>query len=221
MAPGVIIAPALEKLGYFAERADGISVTGAPDAATVMDTIRAGYCAVLRDGAYTELGVRRTGDDWTIVLAQPLVPLRATLPPWRDAGRFILAASNAARAQGRQCGDRYYGAAPALAWSGALADAAHAHSSDMAQRAYFSHTGKDGGGVIERAARQGYRYVRLGENIAFGQRTAQDVVDGWLASPAHCANLMSAEFHDMGAAYALRGAQRQTAYWTQVLGTAR
>ena len=41
----------------------------------------------------------------------------------------------------------------------------------------------------------------IGENIAAGQRTPQDVVDGWIASDGHCANLMNPNFEELGTGY--------------------
>jgi uncharacterized protein YkwD len=140
------------------------------------------------------------------------------LPGQREAGNSILAAVNAARANARSCGEQNYPAAPALAWNASLADAALAHSRDMAAQRYLSHQGKDGRDVADRAAQAGYRWLRIGENVAVGQETPEDAVAGWLASPGHCANIMSAGFTEMGAAY---GVNQARAYWTQVLAAPR
>ncbi|UUZ56329.1 CAP domain-containing protein [Massilia sp. H-1] len=109
-----------------------------------------------------------------------------------------------------------------LAWNDTLAAAAHAHSADMAAQRYLNHTGKDGRMVAERAAAAGYQASRIGENIAAGQASADEVVQGWLDSPGHCANLMNEDFSEMGAAYAVNRARAPARiYWTQVLGTPR
>ena len=68
----------------------------------------------------------------------------------------------------------------------------------------------------DRALRAGYKWRTIGENIASGQRTAQEAVQGWLDSPGHCANIMNAAFAEMGVGYAVNPA-RGTLYWTQVL----
>ena len=76
------------------------------------------------------------------------------------------------------CGERHFTAAPALKWSAALFEAARAHSQDMARQRYFSHTGKDGREVEERAVRAGYRWRGIGENIAAGQASPEEAMAG-------------------------------------------
>ena len=103
-------------------------------------------------------------------------------------------------------------------WNEALAEAALAHSRDMASRDYFSHADPSGASVRQRATRAGYRWRYVGENIAAGLGSPEQVVAGWLASPGHCANLMSPDFVDMGAAYAVEPASKLDIYWTQTFG---
>ncbi|HSX88030.1 MAG TPA: CAP domain-containing protein, partial [Pseudomonas sp.] len=95
------------------------------------------------------------------------------------------------------------------------------HSRDMATRNYFSHQDKNGDLAGKRATRAGYRWQSIGENIAAGQGAAKQVVAGWLASPAHCFNIMNADFTEMGAAYAVNPQSDAAIYWTQVFGTPR
>jgi uncharacterized protein YkwD len=99
------------------------------------------------------------------------------LPDWAEAGKTILEAVNAAR-PARTCGDQSFAAAPALAWNAALGAAALAHSRDMANRRYFSREGKDGKAVGDRAQQAGYRWRRIGENIAVGMRSPEGEVAG-------------------------------------------
>jgi hypothetical protein len=210
---------ALKQAGYLAARVQSISVSGPRDARSAMAHIVARHCSVLLDRRYAEFGVRRDGNAWRVVLAQPL--LADDLGDWADAGRRVLELVNAARAEARDCGDRRLPAAPPVRWNGALGEAALAHSRDMASRNYFSHEGRDGSRVGERATRAGYGWRRIGENIATGQGSPAHVVSGWLSSPSHCANLMSRAYTDMGAAYAVDPASDTAIYWTQVLGEPR
>ncbi|EPN53988.1 hypothetical protein A244_16354, partial [Pseudomonas syringae pv. actinidiae ICMP 18807] len=69
-----------------------------------------------------------------------------------------------------------------------------------------------------RAELAGYVGQQIGENIAAGQDTARKVVDGWLVSPGHCANLMSPGFRDLGAAYAMDPKSDAGIYWTAMFG---
>ncbi len=216
---GTLLDVALERAGYPVRQADAISLSGSSDSATVMAMLEQRYCKTLRSSAFSAIGVTRSGDSWLIVLAQPAPPPPASLLPSQDvAGQAILAAVNVARASGRQCGVRFFPASAALAWNASLAQAARVHSADMAAQHYLNHQGKDGRSVAERALAAGYRWRRIGENIAAGQGTSAEAVDGWLASPGHCANLMSEDFKEMGAAY---GVSTGRIYWTQVFGTPR
>ena len=182
-----------------------------------MQVLRDKYCAHLLSPDVTAIGTSRTGNAWQVVLARPrVVP---ALPDWREAGRQIVALVNEARSRPRACGDRTFGAAGPVAWNDALAEAALAHSTDMARRHYFSHQEPDGSMPADRATRAGYRWIRVGENIASGQRSTQEAVASWLDSPGHCANIMNPGFTDMGAAWVVDpGNRNRTPFWTQVFG---
>ena len=223
IGPGTFIESALEQAGYPVEQALAIDVTGPEDARAAMEVLRKQYCPVLLSTDFSTVGSYREGATWTVVLARPAPPLpSATYPDWHEAGRLILDQVNIARASPRMCGDRAYPAVPPLRWNEALGQAALAHSRDMATRRYFSHRAKDGSEVGERARRAGYSWRRVGENIAFGQRTPEEAVAGWLQSPGHCANIMHGGFSDMGAAYGVTPEQRSgIIYWTQAFGTPR
>lgn len=220
---GTFIESALERAGYAAEQAQAVYVTGPENAQAAMAVLAQRYCQVLLSDRFSAVGSYREGTTWTVVLARPAPPLpSATYPDWRDAGREILQEVNAARASARSCGNQAFPAAPPLAWNPALGNAALAHSRDMAMRRYFSHRAGDGSQAAERALRAGYSWRRVGENIAFGQRSPREAVEGWLDSPGHCANIMNRGFTEMGAAYGVTP-QRQTGiiYWTQVFGAPR
>jgi uncharacterized protein YkwD len=62
--------------------------------------------------------------------------------------------------------------------------------------------------------------VRAGENIALGPQSADEVVDGWLASPGHCANIMDSRFRHIGVGLAT-GRGRGQIYWVQTFGAPR
>ncbi|NHZ90926.1 CAP domain-containing protein [Massilia sp. CCM 8733] len=216
---GTLLAPAIERAGYPVAQADAIHVAGVSDPVRVMASIERSYCKTLLSARFAHVGARRSGDSWLIVLAQPAPPSAASrLPPSREAGLRILEAANRARASARNCGAQAFEAAPPLVWNEELAAAAQGHSADMAGKRYFSHAGKDGRMVDERALAAGYNWRRVGENIAVGQESPDEVVAGWLDSPGHCANLMDAQLSDMGAGYAIHHAgERARVYWTQVL----
>ncbi|MBF2017756.1 MAG: CAP domain-containing protein [Rivularia sp. T60_A2020_040] len=123
---------------------------------------------------------------------------------------------NRARSQGRVCGNRRFGAARLLSANGSLNRAALVHSSDMAARRQISHTGSNGSTLGQRATQAGYQWRGIAENVASGQRTSTEVVQAWLKSPGHCANIMSPNYNEGGVS-AVRGRDGQI-YWTMVYG---
>jgi uncharacterized protein YkwD len=100
-----------------------------------------------------------------------------------------------------------------------LAAAAQAHSSDMARRAFFAHESLDGRQVWDRAVAAGYAYRKVAENIAAGQRSADEVVRGWMGSPGHRANILDGDLTQIGVGRADGGSYG--VYWTQVFGAPR
>lgn len=129
----------------------------------------------------------------------------------------VLTLTNQARAQARSCGAASFAAAAPLTFSAQLAQAAQGHASDMAARNYFSHTSLDGRTVAQRVTAAGYSWRALGENIAAGQRTPEEVVAGWLRSEGHCRNIMNPSYRELGVGYA-QGSSYGT-YWVQDFGT--
>ncbi|MEL6232030.1 MAG: CAP domain-containing protein [Cyanobacteria bacterium J06627_3] len=103
-----------------------------------------------------------------------------------------------------------------------LDETADKHSKDMAKRDYFSHTGKDGSKPWDRARREGYESGTVGENIAAGYSSAKAVVDGWIASPGHRANMLNANYNEIGIGHYYEandtGKVNYRHYWTQVFG---
>ncbi|QJS13455.1 sigma-70 family RNA polymerase sigma factor [Streptomyces argyrophyllae] len=79
-----------------------------------------------------------------------------------------------------------------------LDKAAQGHSDDMAARGFFDHTDPDGAGPGERITAAGYRWSTYGENIAKGQQTPQAVMDSWMNSPGHRANILNCAFKNIG-----------------------
>ncbi|MEU7908456.1 CAP domain-containing protein [Actinoplanes sp. NPDC049118] len=96
-----------------------------------------------------------------------------------------------------------------------LTAAARGHSSWMAQTGTFSHTGRDGSRFTTRVKDAGYARPSS-ENIAMGYRSASEVVNGWMKSSGHRANILNCKSKTIGvgAVYNAKG----TAYYTQVFG---
>ena len=109
------------------------------------------------------------------------------------------------------------GLAP-LSYDARLAAAARGHSEDMGLQNYFSHTSLDGRSVSDRIIDEGYTWNSYGENIAAGQPTPEDVIDSWMSSSGHRANILNPNFCDIGVGYAYVAASPYRHYWTQDFG---
>ncbi|MBQ7886372.1 MAG: SafA/ExsA family spore coat assembly protein [Clostridia bacterium] len=92
-----------------------------------------------------------------------------------------------------------------------LSRVARYKSEDMADRGYFSHTSPTYGTPFQMITAFGLSYRTAGENIAQGQRTPQDVVDAWMNSSGHRANILSSAYTQIGVGYCADGR-----YWTQL-----
>jgi uncharacterized protein YkwD len=138
-----------------------------------------------------------------------------------DNDKQMLTQINIARSQPRVCGSDTYTAIAPLAWHCSLNDVAYAHSRDMGDYNFFSHTGSDGLTVGDRVVNGGYDWSAVGENIAAGQQTIDIVMAAWLDSPGHCANIMDSAYTEFGAAsYSVNGSDYPI-YWTQVFARPR
>jgi len=109
----------------------------------------------------------------------------------------------------------------ALRWNALLARAAALHARDMADNDYFSHDSLDGRTFDERIAEQGYVWRTVGENIAAGQPTPKAVVNAWMNSPGHRANILNGAFAELGVGVATNAASTYGVYWVQDFGTPR
>jgi len=105
-----------------------------------------------------------------------------------------------------------------LQWDSRLYVAALGHAQDMAQQDYFEHTSLDGRTAGTRITQAGYVWSTYGENIAAAYATPVAVVEGWMNSSGHRANILSSSFCDIGVGYAYSASSRYGDYWTQDFG---
>ncbi len=90
---------------------------------------------------------------------------------------------------------------PALTESAKLNQVARIRLDDMFKRQYFSHTSPSGTGVAEAAQTIGYGYIVVGENLALGQfKNDAAVVQAWMESEGHKANILARRYFDIGVA---------------------
>jgi len=92
-----------------------------------------------------------------------------------------------------------------------LSRVARYKSQDMKDNKYFSHTSPVYGSPFKMMEDFGITYRTAGENIAYGQRTPQEVVNAWMNSKGHRANILSPSFKMIGVGYVVDGN-----YWTQM-----
>ncbi len=93
----------------------------------------------------------------------------------------------------------------------ALSRVARIKSQDMKDNNYFSHTSPTYGSPFNMMKQFGISYRTAGENIARGQRTPAQVVEGWMNSEGHRANILNSSYTHIGVGYVAEGN-----YWTQM-----
>jgi uncharacterized protein YkwD len=103
-----------------------------------------------------------------------------------------------------------------------LTNSATAYSQSMADRNFYSHASPDGTTLGQRLQAAGYaNWSGIGENLAAALSTPENVVAAWMASPTHRANILSAQFREIGVGYVYEANDRfgpYYHYWTMHLG---
>lgn len=97
---------------------------------------------------------------------------------------------------------------PALQWDARLAAAAEDRAEDMVARGYFAHVDPEGRSPFLTVKAHGYRFRAVGENLAVGYPTARSIVEGWMASPGHRANILATDYREVGIAIHPRAPKR-------------
>jgi uncharacterized protein YkwD len=238
-ANGLALAAAAERSGYPSLATSGLHV--ASTEAGILELLRRSACNVVTSRDLRGVGVYRRGlDSWIVItadyrapvlppsvarIAPPAADARAPEiprpPPPRAVPTEVLAAQalelvNDVRAHGTHCGQRQFAPAPPLALSSTLANVAFGHAVDMAEHDYFEHRDLNGQSPADRVRAVGYREKLVGENIAYGPKSVEEVVQGWLDSPGHCENIMDPRFAEMGIAFVAGRSGRHGLYWVQV-----
>lgn len=102
----------------------------------------------------------------------------------------------------------------ALSSDSQLARLAQLKAEDMAKNGYFSHTSPTYGSAFDMMKTYGVSYKTAGENIAKGQKTAESVMNGWINSSGHRANILKSDYTKIGIGYAKSA--DGTTYWVQM-----
>lgn len=241
-AAGSSFSAAAQHGAYRSGSTSGVHVSG-PDS-SLLETLRRSGCHSLASPGWREVGVYHHGpDSWVVLAAGAGVPdtavttaggdalpvrpeTRVSAPvPMSSTGPVLASRAlqlvNEARARGARCGTKVFGPAPPMTLSGTLAGVASGHAIDMAEHNYFEHQDLGGKSPADRVRAVGYKEKLVGENIAYGPESVDEVVRGWLDSPGHCENMMDPRFAQMGIAYSPGRTSRRGLYWVQLLAEPR
>lgn len=145
-------------------------------------------------------------------------------PAWTQWEDEVLLLVNEYRAAGANCDSQgQFAATQPLAMDAILRCSSRLHSLDMFERDYFDHTNPDGEDPFDRMEDAGFSGSYMGENIAWGQSSPTAVMEAWIDSDGHCANVMNPNFTLLGVGYYpgsdnWRDGQH---FWTQNLGAPR
>ncbi|MFF4565032.1 sigma-70 family RNA polymerase sigma factor [Streptomyces sp. NPDC001435] len=153
-------------------------------------------------------------------------PAKKSVPPTRQSARPTPTPASTPQTQSAPTGtvaqvvalvnkERANAGCGPLTENAQLEKAAQAHSDDMAARNFFDHTNPDGVDPGQRITAAGYRWSTYGENIAQGQQTPESVMDSWMNSPGHRANILNCSFKEIGV-----GVHKGSGgpWWTQDFG---
>jgi uncharacterized protein YkwD len=185
-----------------------------PDSATIQLLKQSG-CRTATNSALHDIGIYQRGlNTWLVLASASVVPTSSQAPVLATRALQLI---NEVRARGARCGERSFGPAPPVKLSGTLAGVAFGHASDMARHNYFEHEDLAGHSPADRVRAVGYQEKLVGENIAYGPKSAEEAVKGWLDSPGHCENIMDPRFAEMGIAYAAGQSSRRGLFWVQLL----
>jgi uncharacterized protein YkwD len=240
-SPGAAAA----RSGYQAQVAVGLRLSGPDD--SILQSLRGTRCRQVDDLGLRDVGVYRQATQTWMVIAAPAAepaPSQIQSPEPQDnepaphafayatapspahtsvaartpvSAQRVLQLVNEVRASGSRCGEKSFGPAAPLQGSGTLNGVAADHAGDMARHDYFEHVDLKGNTPADRVRATGYREKLVGENIAYGPTSAEEVVSGWLHSTGHCENIMDPRFVQMGLATAPGQGSRRGLYWDQVL----
>ncbi len=151
--------------------------------------------------------------------ATPVPPTPTATPPVDEAEASCLNSVEAEVLRLLNVERQNAGLAP-LTNSRKLNSASYYHSLDMATNSFFSHTGSDGSSPVTRIREEGYTgWTAVAENIAAGYPSAAAVVDGWMSSSGHRANILNGTLTQVGVGLVETGSGYGL-YWTTDFGNA-
>jgi uncharacterized protein YkwD len=135
---------------------------------------------------------------------------------WAELEDEVLRLVNNHRFTGANCGGQFMPSAEPLERDDVLRGVARNYSRRMAEEGFFDHFDPQGRSPEDRVAAAEFQGAGpIGENIAQGYLTAEDVVRGWLDSPGHCTNMLERSFGVLGVGYYDSDEIPYGPWWTQ------
>jgi uncharacterized protein YkwD len=216
-AHGLALSAAAQSSGYPADVIAGLRVSGSDT--DMISMLRRASCHSVASRDLQDIGMYRRGsDNWLVLSSRNTLPDRSQAPALAVRALELV---NQARASGTRCGQRSFAPTSPVTLSATLGTVAFGHAADMAEHDYFEHEDLSGHSPAQRVRAAGYQENLVGENIAYGPKSIDEVVQGWLDSPDHCENIMDPRFSQMGIAYAPGQLARHGLYWVQLLAAPR
>lgn len=216
-ARGADLNEAATRSGYPAAAVSGLHRYGMSN--SVRPRLNDSGCRIIRDRSLKDVGRFRERDEQWILFGA-----RVALPDSRDqqgVARRATELVNRVRNGAHECGEHHRPPAGPLRYSAALSAIATLQAQDMLNQGYFDHIDKRGRSPADRVRVTGYTAQLVGENIARGPLSTDEVVAGWLKSPEHCENLMEPRFKEAGVGFARARQGSTEVYWVQVLALPR
>lgn len=216
-AHGMALSAAAESGDYPAGATTGLRISGSDS--DMIRALRRSSCHVVSSRELQDIGVYRRGsDNWLLLSSHHTLPDRSHASALAARALELV---NQVRTRGTRCGQRSFAPTSPVTLSATLATVALGHAADMAEHDYFEHEDLAGRSPAQRVRAGGYEDKLVGENIAYGPKSVDEVVQGWLDSPDHCENIMDPRFTEMGVAYAPGQVSRRGLYWVQLLAAPR
>jgi uncharacterized protein YkwD len=217
------IAERLQREGYRAREWTVSLMTGPPDAAEVVASWRQSGNGTFEKLMAPEfhdlgLGIGRLGGEMLYCLLYAVPEAEAFARETRSLGDLARVRAEILQ---RVNVERSRAGLARLEGDPRLDRAAQAHAQDMLASSYFAHADPKGRSVRERARAEGYNWRAIGENIAEGQRTSEEVMGAWMRSPEHRRNILDRSFLHLGTGLALGRDPKTGAYrsvWVQEFG---
>ena len=211
----------LRKSGYEAHGWHQAFAAGPDDPAALVAWVKEEYPETFRslmDPDYQEVGIGLSDLKGT--------PLYTFFLAWRESESFArqtAGLSDPAKVRSemlaRANAERAAAGLPPLVLDTRLNDAAQRHAEDMLLRSYYSHSSLEGSSPGDRVRKSGYTPRLVGENIARGALSVNEVMDNWMASREHRNNLLHPGFTDLGVGVAVgRNSVGYTVLWVQNFG---